>query len=109
MIDMVADVVDGSTVHMVTRPVDPSQQPPQQSQPNRFFDALHGGHVPMNFVGGPGGAMPVNMNDLGSVSQCTLMMTALRIRISQCRKLCNMTTDLALIVIFCCTCSSSPA
>lgn len=68
-----ADVVDGSTIHLVTRPVDPSQQPPQQQgQPNRFFDGLHGGHIPMGFGDGQGGAIPVNMNDIGSVSAASV-------------------------------------
>ena len=62
----VADVVDASVVHMVTRPVDTSQQPPQPSQRERV---PHGGagQFTANMMGGQGFGVPMDMNDFGSV------------------------------------------
>lgn len=71
-----ADVTDGSTVHLVMRPVDTSQAPPPTSSADRAhpFGGPMGGGFPINFRGAPGGAL--NPNDFGQVrpSCCSLLL-----------------------------------
>lgn len=62
-----ADVTDGSTVHLVMRPVDTSAPPPAASEADRAhpFAGPMGGGFPIAFRGGPSGAL--NPNDFGQV------------------------------------------
>ena len=62
-----ADVTDGSTVHLVMRPVDTSQAPPAASGADRAhpFAGPMGGGFPVAFRGVPSGAL--NPNDFGQV------------------------------------------
>ncbi len=64
---VLTDVVDASVVHLVTRPVDTSQQPPQPSQRDRLPNG-GAGQFTANMMGAQGMGVPMDMNDFGSVS-----------------------------------------
>ena len=67
-----ADVTDGSTVHLVMRPVDTSAPlPPTGGAAGAHHFAAHmGGGIPIAFRGGPDGGL--DPNDFGSVRISTL-------------------------------------
>lgn len=82
-----ADVVDASVVHLVTRPVDTSQQPPQPSQRERV--PLGGaGNFTANMMGAQQFGVPMDINDFGSVGlgdvrhQCPTSVQFIRVLIA---------------------------
>lgn len=60
------DVVEASVIHMVTRPMDTSQQPPPAHQGERVHGA-GAGPFTANMMGAQGMGVHMDMNDFGSV------------------------------------------
>lgn len=60
------DVVEGSVIHMVTRPVDTSQQPPSP-RPQEHMSAGGLGRFAVNMMGPQGPGAPMDPNEFGSV------------------------------------------
>ena len=61
-----ADVVEGSVIHMVMRPVDTSQQPPPPG-PQEHMAAGGMGRFAVPMMGSQGPGAPMDPNEFGSV------------------------------------------
>ena len=62
-----ADVAAGSTIHLVTRPVDVTQQPPQSPSGQWSMGGGAGAHFGANLGGMPGMHAGLERNDIGTV------------------------------------------